>query len=50
MENKKNEVPLEVYKKLLCDMIQDMEDSRFIRQIYSIVLRQKQLNEKKAGN
>ena len=37
----KETVPIEVYKKLICDMIQEMEDERFIRQIYSIVLRQR---------
>ena len=36
----KEKVPIEVYKKLICDMIQSMTDERFVRQIYSIVLRQ----------
>lgn len=39
-----NQVSIEVYKKLICDMIQDMNDDRFIRQIYSIVYRQLQRN------
>ncbi len=34
------QVPISVYKELLCDMIQEMDDERFIKQIYSIVLRQ----------
>lgn len=37
----KDKVPIDVYKKLICDMIQDMTDERFIRQIYSIVYRQR---------
>lgn len=32
--------PIDVYKKLICDMIWDLADDRFIRQIYTIVLRQ----------
>lgn len=39
-----NQVTIEVYKKLICDMIQDMDGDRFIRQIYSIVYRQMQRN------
>lgn len=38
-------VSIEVYKKLICDMIMEMGDERFIRQIYSIVYRQR----KRAG-
>ena len=34
-------VPIEVYKKLICDLIQDMTDERFIRQVYSIIYRQR---------
>lgn len=37
----KESVPIEVYKKLICDLIQDMTDERFIRQIYSIIYRQR---------
>lgn len=37
----KDNVSIDVYKKLICDMIQEMNDVRFIRQIYSIVYRQK---------
>jgi hypothetical protein len=42
MGNKNNNIPIEVYKKLLCDMIQEMNDNKFIRQIYSIVLRHRE--------
>ena len=31
----------EIYKKLICDMIAEMTDERFLRQIYSIIYRQK---------
>ena len=31
---------IKTYKKLICDLIQDMTDERFIRQIYSIIYRQ----------
>lgn len=31
---------VEVYKRLICDMIARMNDERFISQIYSIVFRQ----------
>lgn len=34
------QVTLSTYKELICDMIQQMNDIRFIKQIYSIVLRQ----------
>lgn len=37
---------IEVYKKLICDMILEMQDKRFIYQIYSLVYRQR----KRAGN
>ena len=30
--------PIEVYKKLICDMVQSAENEKFIKQIYSIVL------------
>lgn len=36
----KDSVPIDVYKNLICDMIQSMTDLRFIRQIYSIVYRE----------
>jgi len=38
MEDEK--VTIDVYKELICDMISDMSDDRFIKQIYSIILRQ----------
>jgi hypothetical protein len=41
MENSE-QVPISVYKELLCSMIQDMDNERFIKQIYSIVLRETQ--------
>ena len=31
---------IEIYKKLICDMIQEMTDVKFLRQIYSIVTRE----------
>ena len=34
------QVTLSTYKELICDMIQQMNDIKFIKQIYSIVLRQ----------
>jgi hypothetical protein len=34
------QVTLSTYKELICDMIQQMNDIRFIKQIYSIVFRQ----------
>ena len=40
MDNKK--VPIEVYKKLICEMIDEMNDDWFIRQIYSIIYRHKE--------
>lgn len=37
---------IELYKKLICDMVQEITDVRFLRQIYSIIYRQK----KRTGN
>lgn len=31
---------IDVYKKLICSMIQDMTNERFIHQIYSLIYRQ----------
>lgn len=31
---------VDVYKKLICDMIQGMTNEKFIKQIYSIVCRE----------
>lgn len=36
----KEQVPIEVYKKLICDMVQGLSDERFIKQIYSIIFTQ----------
>ena len=36
----------QIYQKLICDMVQEMTDVRFLRQIYSIIYRQK----KRTGN
>ena len=33
----KEQTNIDLYKKLICDMIQEMGDCRFLRQIYSIV-------------
>jgi hypothetical protein len=30
----------ELYKKLICDLIQEVNDGKFLRQIYSIVVRE----------
>ena len=40
-----NTVPLSVYKALICDMIREETDERFIRQIYSIVRRHQTISE-----
>lgn len=31
---------IELYQKLICDMVCDITDSRFLRQIYSIIFRE----------
>ena len=33
----------EVYKKLICDLIQDVNDGRFLRQVYSYIVRERRL-------
>lgn len=33
------QITISTYKDLICEMIQQMDDSRFIKQIYSIVYR-----------
>ena len=33
-------VNIEVLKKLICDMVEDIHDGRFLRQIYSILKRE----------
>jgi hypothetical protein len=35
---------IELYKKLICDMIQELTDVKFLRQIYSIVAREYKKN------
>lgn len=30
---------IELYKKLICDMIQDINDGRFLRQVYAYIFR-----------
>ena len=34
------QITISTYKDLICEMIQQMNDIRFIKQIYSIILRQ----------
>lgn len=38
-----NQTNIELYKKLICDMILDIDDSRFLRQVYSYVYREHRL-------
>lgn len=38
MEN--NQVNTDLYKKLICDMVQDINDGRFLRQLYSILFKE----------
>lgn len=38
---KSENTPIQVYKDLACDMIQAMEDARFVRQIYAILFEQR---------
>ena len=33
-------INIEVLKKLICDMVEDLNDGRFLRQIYSILKRE----------
>ena len=33
-------INIEIYKKLICDMICDIRDIRFLRQIYSYIYRE----------
>ena len=40
-----NAVPLSVYKTLICDMIREEADERFIRQVYSIVRHHQKVSE-----
>ena len=34
-------IDIEFYKKLICDMIYDINDGRFLRQIYSYIYRER---------
>lgn len=34
------QINVDLYKKLICDMVQDIDDGRFLRQIYSIILKE----------
>lgn len=36
----KEKVNIDVYKKLICDMVWELNDGNFLRQIYSILARQ----------
>lgn len=38
MPNNQNKIDL--LKKMICDMIQDNNDSRFLRQVYSLLFRE----------
>ena len=30
-------IDIDLYRKLICDMVLDIEDSRFLRQLYSYI-------------
>jgi hypothetical protein len=36
-------IDTDLYKKLICDMVLDIEDSRFLRQLYSYIFRERRL-------
>lgn len=36
----KEKINTELYKKLICDMIEEITDTRFLKQIYSIIVRE----------
>ena len=36
-------IDINLYKKLVCDMVQDIEDARFLRQLYSYIYRERRL-------
>ena len=36
----------EIYKKLICDMIQDINDSRFLRQVYAFIFRDRRTHSR----
>ena len=31
---------IDLYRKLICDMLQDLSDEKFLRQLYSLLVRQ----------
>ena len=35
---------IELYKKLICEMIMEMDCERFVRQIYGIIYRERERN------
>ena len=39
----KEQSNIDLYKKLICDMVQDINDGRFLRQIYSYIYRERRL-------
>lgn len=41
-----SQYPISVYKNLICDMIQELTDERFIIQIYSIIYRHRKRGNK----
>ena len=45
MQKENTNINMDVYKKLICDMILDIQDGAFLRQIYSIIARE----DKKTG-
>ena len=36
-------IDINLYKKLICDMVDDIEDARFLRQLYSYIFRERRL-------
>ena len=36
----KDQTNVDLYKKLICDMVCEISDGRFLRQIYSIIFRE----------
>ena len=36
-------IDINLYKKLICDMVQDIEDARFLRQLYSYIFKERRL-------
>lgn len=40
----KDQTNNDLYKKLICDMVQEINDGRFLRQIYSYIYRERRLS------